>query len=45
MNRTDASSAPARYAGVAIALHWLIGAALLVQIAFGFLIDDIAPRG
>ena len=45
MNRTNASPAPARYAGVTIALHWLIGAALLAQIAFGFLIDDIAPRG
>jgi cytochrome b561 len=30
---------------VAAALHWLIGAALLGQIAFGFLLDDIAPRG
>ena len=26
-------------------LHWLIGAAIVVQLVFGFLIDDIAPRG
>ncbi len=35
----------ARYTRVAIALHWLIGLALLAQIAFGFLLDDLAPRG
>ena len=34
-----------RYDRVAIALHWLIGVALLGQIAFGFLLDEIAPRG
>ena len=34
-----------RYDRVAVALHWLIGVALLGQIAFGFLLDDIAPRG
>ena len=34
-----------RYDRVAIALHWLIGLALLGQIGFGFLLDDIAPRG
>ena len=34
-----------RYDRVAAALHWLIGVALLAQIAFGFLLDDIAPRG
>jgi len=33
------------YGRVAVALHWAIGAALLAQIAFGFLLDDIAPRG
>ena len=33
-----------RYGRVAAALHWLIGAALLVQIGFGFLLDEIAPR-
>jgi cytochrome b561 len=35
----------ARYDRVAMALHWLIGLALLAQIAFGFLLDDLAPRG
>jgi cytochrome b561 len=35
----------AQYDRVAVALHWLIGAALLAQIAFGFLLDDLAPRG
>ncbi len=34
-----------RYDKVASALHWLVGAALLAQIAFGFLLDDLAPRG
>ncbi len=39
-------SAPApRFGRTAIALHWLIGLAILGQIAFGFLLDDIAPRG
>ena len=33
-----------RYDSVARLLHWLIGIALLCQIAFGFLLDDIAPR-
>jgi cytochrome b561 len=36
---------PERYGAVAVALHWLIGAALVAQIAFGFLLDDVAPRG
>ena len=36
---------PGRYDRVAAALHWLIGAALLAQIGFGFLFDEIAPRG
>ena len=35
----------ARYDRVASLLHWLIGIALLGQITFGFLLDDIAPRG
>ena len=26
-------------------LHWLIGVLLLAEIAFGFLLDEIAPRG
>jgi len=34
-----------RYDRVAIALHWALGLALLAQIAFGFLLDEIAPRG
>lgn len=34
-----------RYGRVAAALHWLIGIALLAQIAFGFALDQIAPRG
>ena len=34
-----------RYTRVAIALHWLIGLAVLGQIGFGFLLDDLAPRG
>ena len=34
-----------RYTRVAIFLHWLIGVALLGQIAFGLLLDDIAPSG
>ena len=45
MNRTNASTQSARYGRTAIALHWLIGVALLAQIVFGFLIDNIAPRG
>jgi cytochrome b561 len=34
-----------RYDRVARTLHWLIAAALLAQIAFGFSLDEIAPRG
>jgi cytochrome b561 len=33
-----------RYDRVAAVLHWVIGVALLGQIAFGFLLDEIAPR-
>jgi len=40
-----AAAPPARYDRVAAWLHWLIGLALLGQIAFGFLLDEIAPRG
>jgi cytochrome b561 len=36
---------PGSYDKVAATLHWLIGFALLGQIAFGFLLDEIAPRG
>lgn len=34
-----------RYDRVARALHWAIGALLLGQVVFGFLLDEIAPRG
>jgi cytochrome b561 len=34
-----------RHDRVAAALHWLIGVALIGQIAFGFLLDELAPRG
>ena len=37
-------TAQQRYDRVARLLHWLIGTLLLAQIAFGFLLDDIAPR-
>ncbi|MBV9890763.1 MAG: cytochrome b [Rhizobacter sp.] len=36
--------APWRYDRVAAWLHWGIGALLLAEIAFGLLLDDIAPR-
>ena len=35
----------ARYDRVTIALHWAIGLALLAEVAFGFSLDAIAPRG
>ena len=35
----------ARYGRTAVVLHWVIGFALIAQIAFGFLLDEIAPRG
>lgn len=35
----------ARYDAIARLLHWLIGIALLAQIGFGFLLDELAPRG
>src|SRR3954471_8622417 len=42
----EAASAPRfRYDGVAAWLHWGIGVLLLAEIAFGLLLDDIAPRG
>ena len=34
----------ARYGRTASLLHWLIGLALIAQISFGFLLDDLAPR-
>jgi len=43
--RPDADeAAPRRYDRVAAWLHWGIGALLLAEIAFGLLLDDIAPR-
>ena len=51
-NAVDARAASAaaravrsRYDRVAAWLHWAIGALLLVEIVFGLLLDDIAPRG
>lgn len=35
----------ARFGRMDVFLHWFIGIALLAEIAFGFLLDDIAPRG
>ena len=32
------------YSRVSVWLHWSIGCVLLAQIAFGFLLDEIAPR-
>jgi len=41
-----AASAPhLRYDRVAAWLHWGIGVVLLAEIAFGLLLDEIAPRG
>jgi len=37
--------APLRYDRVASWLHWGIGILLLAEIAFGLLLDEIAPRG
>ena len=51
MHTTDAPEPAAdlrpaqRYTPVAAWLHWLLGAALLAQLGFGFLLDEIAPRG
>ena len=42
---SEAVGQSGRYDAVARALHALIGAALLGQIVFGILLDDIAPRG
>src|SRR5947207_5870257 len=42
----DASRPPhVRYDRIAAWLHWGIGVLLLAEIAFGFLLDQIAPRG
>ena len=42
---SNTTPSQAHYDRVAVALHWLIGLALLGQIGFGFMLDDIAPRG
>jgi cytochrome b561 len=44
MNVAVGSDRIERYDRVAIALHWVIALALLGQIVFGFLLDNIAPR-
>ena len=43
--RAAAAPAAARYDRVTVWLHWGIGVLLLAEIAFGLLLDDIAPRG
>ena len=35
---------PQHYTRTAIVMHWLIGVLLIAEIAFGFLLDEIAPR-
>ena len=45
---TDAAATaapPHRYDRIAAWLHWAIGVLLLIEIAFGLLLDEIAPRG
>src|SRR5712691_11638014 len=37
-------TSPDRYTGVAIALHWLLAALVLGQIAFGWYLQEV-PRG
>ena len=43
--RAAGAPATARYDRVAAWLHWGIGVLLLAEIAFGLLLDEIAPRG
>lgn len=43
---TDARARdPTRYDRVVVWLHWSVGLLLFVEIAFGLLLDEIAPRG
>ena len=42
---TVATIRSTRYSRVSMALHWLIGVALLAEMGFGFLLDELAPRG
>lgn len=44
MNLDPQTSLQPHYDRIAVLLHWLIGLALLGEIVFGFLLDDIAPR-
>jgi cytochrome b561 len=41
----DRPAGAAPYGRVAVALHWLVALALTGQVAFGFLLDRLAPRG
>ena len=43
--RAEAAPAAARYDRVTVWLHWGIGVLLFAEIAFGLLLDEIAPRG
>ncbi|MEO8312375.1 MAG: cytochrome b [Caldimonas sp.] len=43
--RPRIGTSTARYDRTAAWLHWAIGALLLAEIAFGLLLDEIAPRG
>lgn len=44
-SESHADAPTLRYDRTTIALHWLIGLGLLGETAFGFLLDEIAPRG
>lgn len=41
----EKSGAVPRYGAVSMLLHWTIAAGIVAQASFGFLLDDIAPRG
>ena len=45
IGRAAAAPVAARYDRVTIWLHWGVGVLLLAEIAFGLLLDEIAPRG
>lgn len=36
---------PQTYTRTAVVMHWMIGVLLIAEVAFGFLLDTIAPRG
>ena len=44
MPSTPGAQGRTRYTRAAVWMHWLIALALFGQIAFGFLLDEIAPR-